>query len=74
MCHVTNLIIQSTFDNIKEIIYKIRYACHFIGCLQSGIKLYKETCSRFNVKPKKCNKILNMDGIDMFYVACCYFL
>lgn len=74
MCHVINLIVQYVFDDIKEIISKIRNVWLFIGSSWSRIKLYKQTYKRLNVKPKKKIPQDVQHGWNSIYIiVCCYF-
>lgn len=48
--HILNLIAQS---DLKIIVYKIKYACLYIAISINKIKIYKQICKRYNMKPKK---------------------
>lgn len=66
MWHVINLIVQASFEDIKEIIFKIRYSCLFTKNLQKRINvkidLYKKKkLSKYLIQNhKRFLKILNM--------------
>lgn len=65
---------QSAFNDAEEISFKIRHAYPFIGSSQSRIKLYKQTCKRFNIKLKKKENHNMFDINRILHIYCCMLL
>lgn len=53
ICHILNLITQSAFNDIRELIKKIRYVYIFVSSFSPTIKIYRETGRRNKVRAKK---------------------